>query len=171
MRFPMNKIHPMKRLSLFFSLIVIAACSCAQSKVPTALPPYHILTVDSTYATPANLKKNEPVMVIYFQPDCGHCQRLMYEMKPVMKDFKHVQVVMITFAEPLKATQVFYRDFNLAKYPNFTVGTEGHSITVLRYYNVQMTPFIALYNKQHQLVKSYSKAPDVKELGAEAEKL
>jgi len=165
----------MKKICLFFSLIVAFGCSNAQnnppSKAQTGMPPYHILTTDSVYTTPADLKKNMPVMIIYFSPDCSHCQHLMYELKPKMNDLKHVQVVMVTFAEPLKASQVFYRDFDLKKYPNFTVGTEGYTYVVQKYYDVHTTPYIALYDKNHKLVKAWDKAPTVDELTDEAEKL
>jgi thioredoxin-related protein len=164
----------MKKLLLFFSLIIVAGCSRAQVKTytpPPSIPPYEILTTDSVNETPANLKKNKPVMIIYFSPDCSHCQHLMYEMKPQMSAFKNIQVVMITFAEPLKASQVFYRDFDLKKYPNFTVGTEGYSMKVQKYYQLKTTPYIALYDKNGKLVKAYEKAPKIEELAAEVKKI
>ena len=164
----------MKKLLLSFSLIIAAACSMAQTPgytPPPVIPPYRILNTDSVYVTPANLVKNKPVMVIYFAPDCSHCQHLMFDLKPKMNAFKNMQVVMITFAEPLKATQVFYRDFGLKKYPNFTVGTEGYSLKVQKYYNVHTTPYIALYDKKGKLVKAYEKAPTVDTLLAEVKKI
>jgi thiol-disulfide isomerase/thioredoxin len=165
----------MKKICLFFSLIVAFGCSNAQnnppSKAQTGMPPYHILTTDSVYTTPADLKKNMPVMIIYFSPDCSHCQHLMYELKPKMNDLKHVQVVMVTFVQQIKAIQVFYRDFDLKKYPNFTVGTEGYTYVVQKYYDVHTTPYIALYDKNHKLVKAWDKAQSVDELTDEAQKL
>jgi len=161
----------MKKLLLFFVLVTAAGCSVAQNKIPATIPSYHILTTDSVYVTPADLKKNKPVLIIYFSPDCSHCQHMMYELKPKMNDLKNVQVVMITFAEPLKASQVFYRDFDLKKYPNFTVGTEGYSLVVQRFYDVHTTPFTALYDKNKKLVKSWDKAPTVNELTAEVKRL
>ncbi len=171
----MLQMKIMKRILLFFGLIAIAASSCAQpqtkSKAAQGIPPYRILNTDSVYVTPADLKKNTPVLMIYFSPDCSHCQHLMYELKPKMKDFKHVQVVMVTFVLQLKAIQVFYRDFDLKKYPNFTVGTEGESYLVQRYFDVHMTPYIALYDKNHKLVKAWEKSPTADELADEAKKL
>jgi len=166
----------MNKLILFFGFLTIAASSCAQtpktnSKADQGIPPYHILNTDSVYVTPANLKKNMAVMVIYFSPDCSHCQHLMYELKPRMNDLKHVQVIMVTFVQQLKAIQVFYRDFDLKKYPNFTVGTEGYTYVVQKYYDVHSTPYIALYDKNHKLVKAWEKAPPVDELADEAKKL
>jgi len=165
----------MKNLFFLFCLVICAGCSNAQnntkSDAQTGFPPFHILTTDSVYKTPADLKKNKPVMVIYFSPDCSHCQHLMYELKPKMDALKNVQVVMVTFVKQIEAIRVFYRDFSLKMYPNFTVGTEGDNMTVLRYYDVHTTPYIALYDKNRKLVKAWDKAPSVGELTDEAKKL
>src|ERR1700730_10973165 len=163
----------MKKLFFLFVLVISAGCSNAQAPFtpPTTIPPYHILTTDSVYVTPANLKKNKPVMIIYFAPDCSHCKNFMFEMKPHMEDFKNVQVVMITFVLQLKATQTFYRDFDLKKFPNFTVGTEGYTYVVQRFYEVKTTPYIALYDKKGKLVKAYDKVPKVDDLVDEVKKL
>jgi thiol-disulfide isomerase/thioredoxin len=162
----------MKKIIFLIAMCVSVKLSFAQTFTPpVTIPPYHILTTDSVYLTPANLKKNKPVMIVYFSPDCSHCQHMMYEMKPLMKSFKDIQVVMITFVMQLKAIQVFARDFDLAKYPNFTVGTEGYTYLVQKYYQVGTTPYIALYDKSHKLVKYYPKAPTVDALAAEVKKL
>ena len=164
----------MKKLLFLFSLVIAVGCSNAQSPTftpPSAIPPYHILNTDSVYVTPANLKKNKATMIVYFAPDCSHCQHLMYELKPQMKALKNIQVVMVTFVQQLKAIQVFYRDFSLKNYPNFTVGTEYPTYKVQQYYQVRTTPYIALYDKNGKLAKSYEKAPPVADLVAEVKKL
>lgn len=173
----MLQMKQMNKILLFFGFIAIVSSSCAQpapaskSKAAQGIPNYKILNTDSVYVTPANLKKNMPVMIIYFSPDCSHCQHLMYELKPKMNDLKNVQVVMITFTSQMKAIQVFQRDFDLKKYPNFTVGTEGDSFVVQQYFDVHSTPYIALYDKNRKLVKAWEKAPPVDELADEAKKL
>src|SRR4051812_1420828 len=45
---------------------------------PLPIPKYKILTTDSVWATPASLKPGKPVMIVYFSPDCSHCQKMMY---------------------------------------------------------------------------------------------
>jgi protein-disulfide isomerase len=161
----------MKKLLFFLSLIIVVGCSQAQnnSKIQN-IAPYRILTApDSAYRTPANLPKNKPVMVVYFSPDCSHCQQLMYEMKGQMKDFANIQVVMITPVD-YKMVKYFYRDFGISAYPNFTVGTEGRTYEVLTYYGVKNTPYIAIYDHKHKLLKAYEKAPKIKELAAMVKK-
>src|ERR1700760_422134 len=93
----------MKKLLILFSLIIAAGCSRAQETVDTRniqnIPPFKILRTDSTWFTVANLKKNKPVMIIYFAPDCSHCQHMVYDMEPKMKQLAGVQIVMVTFTE------------------------------------------------------------------------
>ncbi len=160
----------MKRLFILFSFIITVTCGCAQTP-PSAIPPYRILTTDSVYITPANLKKNKPVMIIYFAPECSHCQHLMEEMKPKMAAFKNIQIVMITFVEQFKAIKNFYHDFEIAKYPNIIVGTEGYTYVVQRYYQVKTTPYIALYDKHGKLTNAYEKPPKIEDLAETVKKL
>ncbi|MCJ8208213.1 thioredoxin domain-containing protein [Mucilaginibacter sp. RS28] len=153
----------MKKLLSLIALVLVAGCIFAQEKNIENLPTYHILNTDSVKVTTANLKKNKPVMIIYFSPDCSHCQHLMYEMKPQLNELKDVQIVMITFVQ-YKMIKDFYNSFGLNAYPNITVGTEGYTYEMQKYFDVKTTPYIAIYNKHGKLVKAYEKAPPVKEL-------
>jgi thioredoxin-related protein len=166
-------IGSMKKLFILFSLVMLAACTQAQNKHDiTYIPPFKILKADSTSFTPANLKKDKPVMIIYFSPDCTHCQHLVYEMKPKMKEFADVQIVMITFTDfnRLIMLKNFIRDFNMAKYPNITIGTEGRTYVVQQFYQVATTPYIAIYDHKGKLVRAFDKAPTMDELIAEVKK-
>jgi thiol-disulfide isomerase/thioredoxin len=162
----------MKKIIFFIYFIIAVGFADAQSYTPPAtIPPYHILTTDSVYLTPANLKKNKAVMVIYFSPDCGHCQHLVSEMKPVMKDFKNMQVIMITWMPPLRGLRDFAKDYNLKKYPNVILGTEGYTYVVQRYYRVRTTPYIAVYDKNGKLSQTFDKVPEMKDLVAAVKKV
>ena len=111
-------------------------------------------------------------MIIYFSPDCSHCQHMMYEMKPKMKKFGDTQIVMVTFTEftMLKMLKNFNRDFDLQKYANIIVGTEGHSYLVQKYYQVRTTPYIAIYDRKGTLVKAFEKVPSIDTLIATVKK-
>ena len=162
----------MKKLLVLVSLIVAAGCSRGQNppaKNIDKIPPFKILKPDSTWFTVDNLKKNKPVMIIYFSPDCGHCQHLMYEMKPKMKQFGDTQIVMVTFTN-VQMIKGFYRDFGLTKYKNLTVGTEGYTYLVQRYYQVSSTPYIAIYDHHGKLVRAFDKVPAIDTLIATAKK-
>ncbi|MEO8884884.1 MAG: hypothetical protein ABI367_02405 [Mucilaginibacter sp.] len=163
----------MKKLFLLFSLVIVATIANAQQNTETNLPliKYHITTADSSIVTPAALRKGKPVMVIYFEPSCTHCEHLMAELKPKMDALKNIQVVMITFTQTeypfLRLIKDFNKKYNLGKYPNFTVGTEYTSkkdYPVQRYYAIYTTPFVVVYNKSGKVVKSFTTVPAVNDL-------
>jgi thiol-disulfide isomerase/thioredoxin len=162
----------MKRKLVFILSLFITINTYAQNYAPpSSIPPYHILTTRNVYVTPVALNKDKPVMIIYFSPDCTHCEHLMEILKPQMKFLKYVQVVMITYVQQMKPIEDFYKKYNLKKHPNFTVGTEGYSLVVQRYYQLRITPYIALYGRDHKLVKFYEKTPPIDELIANIKKL
>ncbi len=163
----------MKKLLLILTLILGSSITYAQNQAKIEnIPPFKILKPDSTYFTPANLKKNKPVVIIYFSPDCSHCQHLMYELRPKMKQVQNAQIVMITFTDFNRLAMIrnFYRDFYLSNYPNITVGTEGRTYLVQKYYQVVTTPYVAVYDKKGKLAKAFPKSPSVDELIAAVKK-
>lgn len=170
-------ISKMKRILFFIGMVAAIGCSQAQTSNQSAqtqttqaapqrhidkIPAFRILTQDSVYVNNSILKAGKPVVMIYFSPDCSHCQRMMYELKPYMKDFSKAQVVMVTFSSPaifIKLIKEFRRDFSLDSYPNFITGTEYPNYILQRYYQVSMTPFIAVYDRKGKLAKYYDKVP------------
>lgn len=158
----------MRPFYFLFLFLGITLTACSQTAPLTKnIPPYRILSTDSNYITPANLKKNTPVMLMYFAPDCPHCQKLTKEITKNIKEFGDTQIVMITFVDPtrqFKAMTTFVKDYQLKKYPNITVGTEGYTYLVQKFYQVSTTPYEAIYDKNHQLVQTFAKIPDVKDL-------
>ena len=171
----------MKKVFIFLSLLIIAGCTQAQTTTASAklvepnienIPPFHILNKDSVYLTNANLKKGKPVMIIYFAPDCSHCQRLMYEMQPDMSQFKDIQIVMVTFTSNrlLQMLREFYKDYSFSKYPNIMMGTEYPNYAVQRYYQVANTPFVAVYDHKGKLVQAFPKPPKMADLIAAVKK-
>jgi thiol-disulfide isomerase/thioredoxin len=156
-------IKQMKRL-IFLLFAVIAGFACTQAQtIPLTIPPYKILTTKDQNLTPADLVKNKPVMIIYFAPDCPHCQKLINDMKPSMAKFKNIQVIMITFTD-IRMVKTFENDYGLKAYPNFILGTEGYTYTVQRFYQLKHTPFVAIYGKNGQLVQSFEKQPEASDL-------
>jgi len=166
----------MKKLLLLLSLVIITVCTHAQDKniLKLGIPQYRILRVDSTYTNQDALNTNKPVMIIYFGPDCPHCQHLMSEMKENMASFRDIQIVMITFTHTeypyLNMIKNFSRDYALPKYKNITMGTEYPGLKVLNYYHVTTTPFIAVYDRKGKMVKYFDKPPKVDELIATVKK-
>jgi thiol-disulfide isomerase/thioredoxin len=169
-----------KRLLFFLCLVIVAGCTNAQTKDNGTIAHYRILRPDSTFTSWNDLKKGQPAMLIYFGTDCPHCQKLTMEMTQKMNVFKNIQIIMVTFSKTeypwMGMIKNFNRDYSLFKYQNITMGTEYPDFLkygfypVQRYYGVQTTPYIAIYNKQGKLSKAFSKEPKIEDLTAAVKK-
>ncbi|WP_149240432.1 redoxin domain-containing protein [Dyadobacter sp. 32] len=112
------------------------------------------ITLNTGSAFSADKLAQGPVILIYFSPDCEHCQDFTKDM---LKNYSVVgkkQVVMVT-PQSMEMIRPFVSKFNLSAYPNIKIGTEGSTRLVQKYYNVMQYPFIALYDKTGKLVKSF----------------
>jgi hypothetical protein len=58
----------------------------------------------------------------------------------------------------------------LDKYPNIYAGTEGNTLFVRDYYNVMQLPFVAVYNKNGDLLKTYNDQFNLDEISGQLNK-
>ncbi len=169
----------MKKLLLLFSLSILSVCVIAQGNDPAVLklpiPHYKILKADSTFTDWNALSKNKPVMIIYFEPGCSHCQHLMSELKKDMEPFKNIQIVMITYTKTeypfLNMIRDFSHNYTLPKYKNITMGTEAPVDMVMKYYHVEATPFVAFYDNDGKMSTYFDKPPKIEDMIAAVRKV
>ena len=138
---------------LFFSTAVFSQ----------SLPPFKMYRSDKTIFNAAELSKTKPVILIYFDPDCEHCQKLMKELFQKIDAFKKAEIIMVTF-KSIDEVAAFEKLHNTQKYPNIIVGTEGVGFHLRNYYGLTTMPFTALYDKQGNLNYSYRKETMVDDL-------
>ena len=93
-------------------------------------------------------------MLIYFSPDCDHCQDFTQDLVKNYGVVANKQVVMVTFQD-MAMLKPFVTKYKLNQYLNFKVGTEGTSYVVRNYYQIRSFPYIAIYDKDGKLVKTY----------------
>src|SRR5215213_9692518 len=98
----------MRFIYIILTAILISSSSKAQTDTATAgdtlapyrktpyIPSFKILTPDSSWFSRTNLQAGRPTLILYFSPDCGHCQIETEELLSKIKQFNDLQVVMIT---------------------------------------------------------------------------
>ena len=130
------------------------------------LPAFKILLSvkgkDSVWFSNENLPKNRPIALIYFSPECGHCQ---FEMKEIEKNMDSLKDIFFVFASfhPLDSLYSFEKKYNTANYPNIVMGRDTKYFLPV-YFNVKFTPFFALYDSKMKFVKSYDQGVKMPEL-------
>jgi thioredoxin-related protein len=109
------------------------------------------------------LPKNKPIIIIYFDPDCDHCQKLMNDVFKKINSFKKAEIVMVTF-KPVEEVAAFEKKYKTHNYSNINVGTEGTSYQLRNYYKLINMPFTALYDKDQKFTYSYGQDISVDDL-------
>src|SRR4030095_10877224 len=135
-----------------------------------AIPPFKMYRSDKTIFSAAELPKTKPVVLIFFDPDCDHCQKLMKELFEKINAFKKAEIIMVTF-KPIEEVAEFEKKNNTQKYQNIIVGTEGVGFYLRNYYGLTKMPFTALYDKKGSLAYSYRKETLVDDLIKRLKKL
>lgn len=118
------------------------------------IPQFTVLKLDSTYANDRAIPANKPVVLIYFSPTCGHCQLTAQEFGDKMKDMKNIFFVWFAYYYPLNEIKDFATKFNLQQFNNTIIG-KLPDYNIPSFYKIKYTPFMAVYNKEHHLIKTY----------------
>ena len=131
-------------------------------RFPT-VPPFKLLKVDSTsYFTKNDLKKNRPVLIILFNPDCDHCKHETEEIIKHIDELKNVQIVMATMMT-FDAMKSFYDKYGLNQYDNITVG-QDIQYTLPTFYKIRFMPYLAMYDKKGNLLTTFEGSMRIDEL-------
>jgi len=160
----------MKRILLLCTLISIALCSFSQAdstlppykRFPT-VPPLKLLLADSTsYFTKNDLKKNKPVLIIVFNPDCEHCKHETEELIKNIDSLKNIQIVMATM-NTIDLMKEFSEKYDLKRFPNITVGKDVQ-YTLASFYQMHFMPYLAMYNKKGNLLATFEGSMKMEDL-------
>ncbi len=149
-------------------LIFIATTSFSQTDTlapyqkTSYMPQFTIQTPDSSWFSKIHLKENKPTLILYFSPECGHCQMETEELLSKMSELKKLQVVMVT-SKPFEDMVNFYNYYKLNRFPAIKIGSD-YAKMVTQFYDVQSTPFSALYDDKGRLMKVYKKGIVMEEL-------
>ena len=127
------------------------------------VPPFQMVQANGRVFKAENLPMGKPIVIIYFSPDCDDCKLLMEGLLNRMNDFKKASIAMITYLSVENVIQ-FVTKYNLNVYSNIFVGTEGNSLFVRDYYKIVQFPFMALYNKNGDLIKIFNKENSLEDM-------
>ena len=152
------------QIVLLILLLITTSFIQAQSG---KLAPFKMMQTSGKIFKAQNLPMGKPILIVYFSPECDHCEKMLKNFFKQVTNFQKASVAFITYL-PVEKVEKFEKDYNLPKYPNMYSGTEGSTFFVRNYYKIMDVPFVALYTKNGDFVTSYEKDVDLKVL---AEKL
>jgi thiol-disulfide isomerase/thioredoxin len=146
---------PILILALFFSAEAFTqtdSLDAAFRRFPT-IPPFDLLRIDSSHLTKEDIAKKHNTLVMFFSPDCSHCQHQTEDMIAAMDSLRDVEIVMATY-QPFEEMVSFYQKYEIAKYANIKMGRDT-KFFLPPYYRMKNLPFIALYDKKGSLITTF----------------
>lgn len=148
----------MKLLFLFFITASLAGCFSAEphktGKEGKPMPDFSMLLTDSTtWIHPNQISNNKPVALFYFSPYCPYCKAQTEEILEDINQLKDIQFYLIS-KFPMLTIKEFQNKYQLAKYPNILTGRDT-STFITDYFEIPGVPYLAIFNKNKKLNKSF----------------
>ncbi len=154
----------MKSFSPWLKILMLAVIFfCFTILHAQTIPVFSIIQSNSKTLNTAKLPNTRPVILIYFSPDCDHCTTLLNAMFKQIDQFKKATILLVTF-RPMNEITEFEKKYKTEGYKNMIVGMEQPAFFLKNMYQLQSTPFTALFNKSGDLVYSYKKETPVNDL-------
>ncbi|MFW2476522.1 MAG: TlpA family protein disulfide reductase [Sediminibacterium sp.] len=160
----------MKHISLFIATIFCSVLLFAQNTgndLPPfmktkKLPEFNLLQTDSTWFTHEQLPKADFTIIVYFSPDCGHCQ---YEAKEMMNNMDSLKNTFILWASYRDMADIkgFAETYGFGNYKNLKVGRDP-TYGIPSFFQVKYTPYVAVYDKKGNYVKAFEGGVEMPEL-------
>lgn len=147
------------RILLIFILALFLSVASRGQGTPLYLkqktPPASVLLLtDSVTKWPlkARLEKGKPLLLIFFSPDCDHCQHETEALIKNINKFKGIQVVMAT-TQPFGDMKRFASKYKLRE-NGITVGRDI-AYVMPPYFEMKNLPYLAFYDKNQKLISTF----------------
>jgi len=152
-------MKPITALSLIFILV-----SCKQEqKGGEVLPAFDILLPDSvTRLNTAQIQEGQPIALLYFSPDCEHCQQETDSILHHMNSLKTIKFLFVT-NDPLERLKIFKGYYRIDKYPNIILGID-EQFFIPRHFKGITTPYMVLYDRDKRQRKIFDGEAEVRKI-------
>ena len=127
-------------------------------KKTNKIPYFSILEPDSTWFTRNQLPEDKPVVIVYFSPDCGHCQMTAKEFVNSMDKLKNVEMIWVSYHTPQQIKD-FADTYGLSHFKNVVFGRDPNYFFV-PFYKIAFTPFMAVYDKKGKFLQDFKAGTD-----------
>jgi len=148
-------------LSALLAILIVAGVKAQDSydSLPpytkdSTLPNFLLLRQDSSWLSVAQLPKKTAVVITFFNPDCEHCQHEATQLAKSMNKLKKIEFIWATYAASFEEISEFANKYHLNDLPNVHF-VKDVNYAIPSFYHLEMTPYMAAYNKKRQLVKTF----------------
>lgn len=149
----------MKKIFIVICSFSLFACHLKQggeylSGIAT-IPSFDIQLLDSTTLIHAeDIPAGKPIVMVYFRPDCPHCQLETRNLIKSISQLKNSRIYFLTAAE-LRDARGYAHNFRLDQYPDIITIGKDHEHSFAKIFHPSSIPFLALYDSQKKLIRIY----------------
>jgi thiol-disulfide isomerase/thioredoxin len=136
----------MKYLKIILSILLVSAVSCHIRQKELYLPSFNLLLLDSTtILNTSQIPEGKPFVMLYFAPDCDHCQRVIKDLLKNMDKAKDTKFYLFT-ANRFNELKEFNKEYNLSSFKNIVVGRD-YELFMVRKVSDAIPPYLTIYDK------------------------
>lgn len=128
-----------------------------------SLPPLTWLSADEKLYADSNLRQQTPLILVLFNPSCGHCMDVAVTMKSRIQELAGAEIVFLTGNNLLAELPSFIQQTRMTGMPNVHIGID-HTDVSKQLFEYNGIPQIMVYNKAHILLKTYYKQMNLDEI-------
>jgi len=131
-------------------ILTLTLTSCFSTNRKGDVPPFDLLLPDSTTVfNTSQIPRGKPVVLIYFSPDCEHCQQQTQDILNKIDSLNEVNFYFIT-NDPFDRLKIFNKYYKLYKYKNIMLGRDIN-FSFIKYFKPTGTPYLIVYNQRKVL--------------------
>ncbi len=141
----------MRKLLLLLPFFVILSCKSSSSGIK--MSDFAFIDMDDKPYTQQDLRKEQPTVMLFFNPDCDHCQSEADSMTKRAKDFQHVNVLWIAVAdkpEMYSFDSTYHLTFNAMTMLRDTGKKAG------KLFGIKDVPSIILFDENKEVINKYA---------------
>jgi len=114
-------------------------------------------TFKNTLGNPVNLQDfdhSKPIVIIYFHPDCEHCQYEAGEVARNASAFQNSQLIMVSATDSIPEIEKFASDYHLHEIDNIQILVDGHG-QFKKVFGKAVLPSVYIYSNDRKLKKRF----------------
>jgi thiol-disulfide isomerase/thioredoxin len=136
----------MKYLKITLPIILFTVMSCHIRQKELYLPDFNLLMIDSTtILNTSQIPEGKPFVMLYFAPDCDHCQRVIKDLLKNMNKAKDTKFYFFT-ANRFNELKAFNKEYKIGSFKNIVVGRD-YELFMVRKVSDATPPYLTIYDK------------------------
>ena len=122
--------------------------------VGAPIPNFLLKSEDGTLFTNKDFKSSKYLLLMMFNPMCGHCDMATDSIKVHLDEFKKAKILLFVYPNHEADMPLFNKNHDITNYPQMLVGADSFKVTD-RLFTYQGLPQINIYNKDRKLIKIF----------------